>query len=286
MKKKNGFTLIELLAIIVILAIIAVITVPIILNIIENSRRGAATDSAYGYKDAVNKWFVSKLQDDNQYQLADSYTISSDGKLGTIAIPVSGDKPSGGCLNYSNNTLTGGCLKIGDYAVTFDSNGNASKTEKGACPENLNIEDTCPGENCYYGTDFTDDLGNDLLIGSTLSNTYSTNYQDLGNFFLGFKINNNNDKKITRSYACGISDDNVLFCIEGGQIGNNTIHNLNISIISNVLGTVGQSFEDGEICYYDTDINAHVFSDGSVIVAGEGTASVGSDGSAYWCSGC
>ena len=49
-KKKNAFTLIELLAIIVILAIIALITVPIILNIIENSRKGAAQDSAYGYK--------------------------------------------------------------------------------------------------------------------------------------------------------------------------------------------------------------------------------------------
>ena len=44
--KFNAFTLIELLAIIVILAIIAVITVPVILNIIENSKMGAAKDSA------------------------------------------------------------------------------------------------------------------------------------------------------------------------------------------------------------------------------------------------
>ena len=58
MKNKKGFTLIELLAIIVILAIIAVITVPIILNIIENSKKGAATDSAYGYKDAIEKFYV------------------------------------------------------------------------------------------------------------------------------------------------------------------------------------------------------------------------------------
>ena len=43
-RKSKAFTLIELLAIIVILAIIAVITVPIILNIIENSRKGAATE--------------------------------------------------------------------------------------------------------------------------------------------------------------------------------------------------------------------------------------------------
>ena len=52
-KKTKGFTLIELLAIIVILAIIAVITVPIILNVIDNSKKGAAKDSAYGYKDGA-----------------------------------------------------------------------------------------------------------------------------------------------------------------------------------------------------------------------------------------
>ena len=132
MKRKNGFTLIELLAIIVILAIIAVITVPIILNIIENSKKGAATDSAYGYKDAVSKWYISKLQDDNNYTLNGSYTIS-EGKLDDIDIPISGDKPENGTLTYTNNLLTGGCLTIGEYKVTFDSNGSVSKTEKGKC---------------------------------------------------------------------------------------------------------------------------------------------------------
>ncbi len=58
MKKKNGFTLIELLAIIVILAIIAVITVPIILNIIETARKGAAKNSVTGYGKAVELAFT------------------------------------------------------------------------------------------------------------------------------------------------------------------------------------------------------------------------------------
>lgn len=55
MKKMNkkGFTLIELLAIIVILAIIAVITVPIILNIIDEARKGAEKNSVIGYGKAV-----------------------------------------------------------------------------------------------------------------------------------------------------------------------------------------------------------------------------------------
>ena len=139
-RKKNAFTLIELLAIIVILAIIAVITVPIILNIIENSKKGAAADSAYGYKDAVNKWYVQELSKPNNqnFNLSSSYTVE-DGKLidptinndEGILIPFSGDKPSSGYLNYSNNTLTSGCLVFGDYAVTFA--GNTTSTVKGDC---------------------------------------------------------------------------------------------------------------------------------------------------------
>ena len=39
--KKRGFTLIELLAVIVVLAIIALIATPLVLNTIENSRKGA-----------------------------------------------------------------------------------------------------------------------------------------------------------------------------------------------------------------------------------------------------
>ena len=49
----KGFTLIELLAVIVILAIIALITTPIILNVIEQSRRNAAVDKSWGTIDAV-----------------------------------------------------------------------------------------------------------------------------------------------------------------------------------------------------------------------------------------
>ena len=139
MKKSDAFTLIELLAIIVILAIIAVITVPVVLNIIEKSRKGAATNSAYGYKDAVNKWYVIKIQDDDSYILNGEYTIN-DGKLSgsnitnpsEIEVPISGDKPSSGTLVYSNNVLQGGCLVIGDYKVIFTGS-SVSNTEKGDC---------------------------------------------------------------------------------------------------------------------------------------------------------
>ena len=49
----KGFTLIELLAVIVILAIIALIATPLILNIVNDAKKSAVKDSAYGYIDAI-----------------------------------------------------------------------------------------------------------------------------------------------------------------------------------------------------------------------------------------
>ena len=141
MKRKNGFTLIELLAIIVILAIIAVITVPIILGIIDDAQVNAAKDSAYGFKDSVNKYYAQQLLSNQSLKLNDTYTVTngtlSDGDFGdsnikSLPIQVSGKVPTSGTLTYSNNVLTSGCLVIGDYAVTF-SGENVTNTTKGVC---------------------------------------------------------------------------------------------------------------------------------------------------------
>jgi prepilin-type N-terminal cleavage/methylation domain-containing protein len=130
MKNKKGFTLIELLAIIVILAIIAVITTPIILTIIENAKKGAAQDSAYGYKDAINKWYVSKLTTDSSFRLNGTYEIT-DGKINGEEIPVSGDIPKNGSLTYENNILKSGCLTMGNYSIIFQN--GESDVQNGEC---------------------------------------------------------------------------------------------------------------------------------------------------------
>ena len=46
--KRKGFTLIELLGVIVVLAVIAIITTPVILGVIEKSKKGALQSSGYG----------------------------------------------------------------------------------------------------------------------------------------------------------------------------------------------------------------------------------------------
>ena len=142
MKKQKGFTLIELLAIIVILAIIAVITVPIILNVIDNAKRGTAKDSAYGYKDAISKYYVSEMFNNNNITLNGDYTVDSNGVLSNDTerheILFSGTKPQGGHLTYLNNVLTEGCLTIDDYKVVF-SDGETTNVERGTCD---NVEET------------------------------------------------------------------------------------------------------------------------------------------------
>ncbi len=61
--KKKGFTLIELLAVIVILAIIALIATPIVMNVIENSRKGAAERSVENLEHSAEIYYYNKKLD-------------------------------------------------------------------------------------------------------------------------------------------------------------------------------------------------------------------------------
>jgi len=136
MRKRNAFTLIELLAIIIILAIIAVITVPIILNVIDNAKKGSIKDSAYGYKNAVLQFYTSKIMDEPNLKMNNRYIISNNGELSdginTYQINFTGSTPTGGYLDYLNNNLGNGCITIDDYKVII-SNGNLVSVEKGIC---------------------------------------------------------------------------------------------------------------------------------------------------------
>ena len=142
-KKKNGFTLIELLAILVILAIIAVITVPIILSIIESSKKGAAIDSAYGYADGIEKFLVSKVSEDINYNIPDGtyYVDNTNGYLiGTgdlasinpLEVKISGTIPTSGTVEMEENEIKIACLQFGEYKVSIE-NGIVGDATQGVC---------------------------------------------------------------------------------------------------------------------------------------------------------
>ena len=87
----KGFTLIELLAVIVILAIIALIATPIILNIINDARKGARERSAEYVYEAVQLAYQTKVALSNgEYpSLSDVETQISENGLSNASI--SGD---------------------------------------------------------------------------------------------------------------------------------------------------------------------------------------------------
>ena len=120
MKRKNkGFTLVELLAVIVILALIALIATPIILNVINDAKKQAAKDSAYGYMDAVEKYIVSSELEDKSIKDG-RYSVEELNKK----ISVKGSTPDNGNIEIKNSSVKSYDIGIDGYVV---SNGKVDK---------------------------------------------------------------------------------------------------------------------------------------------------------------
>ena len=121
MKEKNkGFTLVELLAVIVILALIALIATPIILNVINDAKKQAAKDSAYGYMDAVEKYIVSSELEDKSIKDG-TYSVED---LNSMGVSVKGSTPDNGTIKIESKTVKSYDIGIDGYAV---SNGKVEK---------------------------------------------------------------------------------------------------------------------------------------------------------------
>lgn len=158
MRKNKGFTLVELLAVIVILAVIALIATPVVLSMIESSRKGAAESSMLSYVDATEKTIVTKLMNstssvnyDQTYSVV-GLTLTNDAKQCVNAttpateedpkgtdgacdstqkpnpkfvrfnIDLKGDQPvaeAGNTMTVKGNIVTEAKLKFGKYRVSY-----------------------------------------------------------------------------------------------------------------------------------------------------------------------
>ena len=299
-KKKNAFTLIELLAIIVILAIIAVITGPIILNIIENSRKGAATDCAYGYKDAINKYYVQELSDNNQLKLNGTYTVTNgtltpsdenttfgDENVTSLPIQVSGTVPSSGSLTYSNNVLTKGWLVIGDYRVTFNENGTVTTIKNSGLSSNEQGNggqssfaptiESCPGCKFIYKK-FRLTIGtSDMPSSATDDYTDWTSGENSHPYFLGLIESTSDSTKIGRAFACGIEND-TPFCLEGYDPSKYSDDD-NVGILNTIFPECGASASSSYADCEGSSVNAYADDGGYISVGvGGGLCGVSSDG--------
>ncbi len=146
---RKGFTLIELLAVIVILAIIALIATPIILNIVEDSKKSAATESARLYVDGLQNKIVSENMTREYNPSSCTITngnISCDGQ--SLDYTVDGQAPTSGTISFNNGVISGYQLYISGYTVT--KNGSVITTTKGEPTIEFNGTYVAGGQNDTY----------------------------------------------------------------------------------------------------------------------------------------
>ena len=167
--KKQGFTLIELLAVIVILAVIALIATPIILNVIEDSKKGAAEQSVIGYINGIeNSVLVSEL--DNNSLDDGSYNINE------LNVEVKGNKPSSGNVTLENGLVVDAAICMNGYRINYT---NSKAEVQGKCDEALVYN-----EGILNGTDPV--LG-DNMIPVTIEKDGTVKYADINKKWYSYR---------------------------------------------------------------------------------------------------
>ncbi|MDD4733404.1 MAG: prepilin-type N-terminal cleavage/methylation domain-containing protein [Bacilli bacterium] len=177
---KKGFTLIELLAVIVILAIIALIASPIVVGLIEDSKKSTTERSAENYADGIKIAVANKNL--NRENIPDvPYIVMPNGNLcsgtvtddtcngETLTIKMDGKTPTSGIVNLSNNgTVATATLCINDVKVVYSDGISEYKAK--------NCNDMTYSENILNGADPV--LGSNM-IPVRISDDGTVTYADL-----------------------------------------------------------------------------------------------------------
>ncbi|MCI5553016.1 MAG: type II secretion system GspH family protein [Tenericutes bacterium] len=134
---KKGFTLIELLAVIVILSVITLITVPMVMNVIEDSKKKALASSVEGLVESANLYAIEndgvyEFLFDKEHQgstikgekLEYKGNIDGEGKLyldkeGNVSVCISNDNYYV-YKNYNSGIIVGD-KKTGNCIIGFDA---------------------------------------------------------------------------------------------------------------------------------------------------------------------
>ena len=233
--RSKGFTLIELLAVIVILAIISIIAIPVVIDMINNSKEKSNKEGLNLYIDTVTKRIANSnldilynpdtciiqstgdllcLKDDEELYVDEEKTNK------ILEIKMNGKKPSEGTLYFTNGKITTGeNIKYNDLYYTI-TNGTVSKgsnektniiTGVVARIKNLvgNISGTCEIQNattmvCDSVTKTLQQSGHKVTEGViTFNNGEITSYKNLK--MDGKYYHNKNGEKSetdTKQYLC------------------------------------------------------------------------------------
>ncbi len=140
MKSKKGFTLIELLAVIVILAIIALIATPIIIGVIENARKKAFENTAYGVLEGLRLDYTERILTGTTSE-EQEFTFPNSG------LKLSGEEPAYGSAKIDSKGGISFALADRDKKWCAKKESNSEKvTIEDYTEENCKLDGTGGGE--------------------------------------------------------------------------------------------------------------------------------------------
>lgn len=270
MRNKNGFTLIELLAVIVILSIIAVITVPVIFDVIDKSKKATVIDSAYGYRDAINKFYMEKSINDDNFDIEDGeYDIEYFINQG---LDVSGRKPSSGWVMLVDGDVKDFSIKFDQYVVNYDSSTDhieaiedgdiamsprvqAMNYAKEKVSTYLNqVASVINSKNYDEDKSFT--VG-DII--TELGITKTSDFDDSSWVYLDYDPNVVSDNVSITNYSFKIIEGDFAFVIEKGQDGKPYVTDK--IFVSPKAQALSNEFLNNIASYFSNDIDRVVYFD-------------------------
>ena len=160
--RNKGFTLVELLAVIVILAVISLIATPMVLGVIEKTKKSAAIESANGIMDAAEKNMIESMlngESKTRYDLTNDTSLS-----------YKGEKPESGILLIDDKGKMSIKVKINGYCVL--------KTYNGTTPTIVD-DSICEGNYKETILNGTDPVLKDKLIPVTIKDNGEVTYADI-----------------------------------------------------------------------------------------------------------
>ena len=159
--RNKGFTLVELLAVIVILAVISLIATPMVLGVIEKTKKSAAIESANGIMDAAEKNMIESMlngESKTRYDLTNDTSLS-----------YKGEKPESGILLIDDKGKMSIKVKINGYCVL--------KTYNGTTPTIVD-DSICEGNYKETILNGTDPVLKDKLVPVTIKDNGEVTYAD------------------------------------------------------------------------------------------------------------
>ena len=140
MKSKKGFTLIELLAVIVILAVIALIATPIIIGVIEQARKKAFENTAYGVLEGLRLNYTERI-------LTGTTSTPKEFTFPNSGLKLSGEEPAYGNAKIDSKGNISFALADKDKKWCAKKESDSEKvTMEDYSAENCKIDGTSGGE--------------------------------------------------------------------------------------------------------------------------------------------